>query len=134
MNIHIPLFLRDVFGESQTLGELLAILLFGVGLATSLFFAFPEMTRGLPLWRSAIAYLLIVDIFAGCIANFTRSTNNHYAARSRERLGFIAIHVHILVVAWLLGIGLWHAIIVWGYAIGGAFVVNALKGSGSRYL
>lgn len=129
MNIRIPSFLRDVFGESQTLGELLATMLFGVGLATSLFFAFPEMTQGLPLWRSIIAYLLVVDIFAGCIANFTRSTNNHYAARDKERLLFIAIHIHILIVAWLLGIGLWYAAVVWGYTIVGALVVNAFKGS-----
>ena len=129
MTIRVPSFLRDVFGESQTIGELLAIMFFGVGLATFLFFAFPEMTQGLPFWRSAIAFLLIMDIFAGCIANFTRSTNNYYAARGRERLVFIAMHMHIIVVAWLLGINLWHAIIVWGYTIGSAFVVNALKAS-----
>lgn len=129
MNIRIPSFLRDVFGESQTRGELLAIMLFGVGLAMLLFWGFPEMRDGLPLWRIAIAYVLIVDIFAGCIANFTRSTNNHYAARDKERLLFIAIHIHILIVAWLLGINLWYAFMVWGYTIVGAFVVNALKGS-----
>ena len=105
MNIRIPSFLRDVFGESQTRGELLAIMLF---------WGFPEMRDGLPLWRIAIAYVLIVDIFAGCIANFTRSTNNHYASRDKERLLFIAIHIHILIVAWLLGINLWYAFMVWG--------------------
>jgi hypothetical protein len=129
MNIRIPSFLREVFGESQTLGELLVIMLFGVGLATFLFFGFPEMTRGLSLWRSVIAYLLIVDIFAGSIANFTRSTNNHYAAHAKERLVFIAIHMHILIVAWLLGIDLWYALAVWGYTIASAFVVNAFKDS-----
>lgn len=129
MNIRIPAFLREVFGESQTIGELLVIILFGIGLATFLFLGFPEMTRGLPLWRSIIAYLLVLDIFAGSIANFTRSTNNHYAARDKERLVFIVIHIHILIVAWLLGINIWYAAIVWGYTIGGAFVVNAFKDS-----
>lgn len=129
MTIRMPSYLHDVFGESQTIGELLAILLFGVGCTTLLFFVFPEITQGLPLWRSAIAYLLVLDIFAGCVANFTRSTNNYYAARDKQRLVFIAIHVHIVIVAWLLGVGLWNAIIIWGYTIAGAFVVNALKGS-----
>jgi len=127
MTIRMPSYLHDVFGESQTIGELLAIILFGVGFTSLLFFAFPEMTQNLPLWRSAIAYLLIADIFAGCIANFTRSTNNYYAARDKQRLIFIAIHAHILIVAWLLGTGLWNSVIVWGYTITGAFVVNALK-------
>lgn len=129
MKIRIPSYLHDVFGESQTIGELFAILFFGVEFATLLFFAFPEMTQSLPLWRSIIAYLLVLDISAGCVANFTRSTNDYYAARDKQRLMFIAIHVHLLIVAWLLGIGLWNAVIVWGYTIAGAFVVNAFKNS-----
>jgi len=129
MKIRMPSYLHDVFGESQTIGELLAIVLFGVGFTTWLFFAFPEMTQNLSLWRSVIAYLLIADIFAGCVANFTRSTNNYYAARDKQRLVFIAIHMHILIVAWLLGTGLWNSVVVWGYTIAGALVVNALKGS-----
>jgi hypothetical protein len=129
MTIRMPSYLHDVFGESQTIGELLTILFFGTGLATFLFFAFPKMTYGLPLWRSIIAYLLVLDIFAGCAANFTRSTNNYYAVRSKQRLVFIAVHVHILIVAWLLEMELYNAIIVWGYTIAGALVVNACKGN-----
>jgi hypothetical protein len=129
MTVRIPPFLHDVLGESLTIGELLAIVVFGVGLATWLFFAFPEMTQGLSIWRSMIAYLLVVDICAGCVANFTRSTNNYYAARDKQRLVFIAIHAHILVAAWLLGTGPGNAVLVWGYTIAGALVVNALKGS-----
>jgi len=129
MVLRIPPFLHDVFGESQTIGEILAVVFFGLGLATLLFFAFPEMTQELPLWRSVIAYMLVVDIFAGCAANFTRSTNNHYAVRSKSRLVFIAVHIHLLLVAWLLDVGYWHAVVVWAYTIAGAFVVNALKGN-----
>jgi len=129
MTIRMPAFLHDVFGESQTIGELLAIVLFGVGFTTLLFFAFPGMTQKLPLWRSAIAYLLIADIFAGSVANFTRSTSSYYAARDKQRRVFIAVHVHVLIVAWLLGTGLWNAAIIWGYTITGAFVVNALRGN-----
>ncbi len=129
MTINIPPFLHDVLGETQTVGEVLAIAVFGFGLATLLFFAFPEMTQGLPLWRSAIAYLLAVDIFAGCVANFTYSTSNHYAASNKKRLVFIAFHVHILIVAWLFGVDFTPAIIIWGYTITGAIVVNALNGN-----
>ncbi len=129
MTIRMPSYLHDVFGESQTVGELLAIVLFGVGGAAWLFFAFPEMTQDRSSWRIAIAFLLVVDVFAGCVANFTRSTNNYYAARSKQRLVFIAIHVHLLIVAWLLGMEFLSAFTVWGYTIVGAYVVNALKAS-----
>jgi len=128
MTLRIPPFLQDVLGESQTLGELLTIALFGVGLPTLLFIAFPEMTDTLPFWRSAIAFLVIIDIAAGCVTNFTRSTSNHYAARRKERLVFIALHIHLLLVAGVLGIGFWHAVLVWGYTTVGALVVNTLQG------
>lgn len=129
MLIRIPAFLHDILGESQTLGEILTIAILSVGLTTTLWVAFPEMTQNIPLWRSMIAYLLILDIVAGSVANFTRSTNNHYAARPRERWVFIAVHFHLLLIAGLLGTGFWHAVIVWGYTIAGALVVNALMGS-----
>lgn len=126
--IHIPKFLHEVFGEAQSVGELLAIILFGVGGGAALLVIFPEMTTDLPLGRSILAFLLIVDIAGGCIANFTRSTNNHYATRPPARLVFIAIHVHLPVLAALLGVGLEAAIVIWVYTIAGALVVNALKG------
>ena len=129
MTVRIPRYLHDVFGESQTVGELLAIVLVGLGGATGLFLASPAITQGQSSWRSAIALLLVADIFAGCVANFTRSTNDYYAARGKHRLVFIAIHVHVLVVAWLLGLGFWGALVVWGYTIAGALTVNALKAS-----
>jgi hypothetical protein len=129
MTIRIPPFLHEIFGESQSRAEILTIALISGGLTTILFVAFPEMSQGLAPWRSILAYLLILDIVAGCIANFTRSTSNHYAARPRERWIFIAIHIHLLLVAGLLGTGMWHAVVVWAYTISGALLVNALQGS-----
>ncbi len=130
MTIRMPPFLHDVFGESQTLFELLAIILFGAGSTTFLFLAYPQMTASLPFWKILIAFLLILDITAGSVANFTRSTSNYYAGKNnRSRVVFILIHVHILLLAWLLGFGWLGAIVVWGYTIAGALVVNALTGN-----
>lgn len=124
--IRIPSFLHDVFGEKQSIGSILAILLFGAMLTVALYWIFPEMTNHLPMWRSALALLLIFDIFSGCIANFTASTSNFYAARRKNRIIFIAIHFHIVLVAFLLNSGIWYSIGVWAYTIIGAFIVNAL--------
>jgi hypothetical protein len=132
MTIRIPSFLHEAFGETQSAAALLTIGLFGLGLTVGLFLAYPEMAAGLPWWRSLLAGLLIADIFAGCLANFTRSTNDYCAARSRARLVFIAVHVHLLAVAWLLGVGGWQAVLVWAYTIIGALVVNALAGGRSQ--
>ncbi|QMV43321.1 hypothetical protein [Cohnella cholangitidis] len=130
--MRIPSFLHDVFGEKQSLGSILSILLFGGTLTAALYWIFPEMTDRLPAWRSALALLLIFDIFSGCVANFTSSTSNFYAARKTNRIVFIAIHFHIVLVALLLQIDIWHSLAVWAYTILGAFVVNALIGKPSQ--
>lgn len=130
--LRIPPFLHDVFGERQHSGAILAILLFGGLLTGCLYGMYPEITDYLPVWRSALALLLIFDIFSGCIANFTLSTSNFYAARKKNRIVFIAIHVHIVLVAALVNLSIWHSIAVWAFTILGAFIVNALIGKRSQ--
>lgn len=128
----IPPFLHDVFGERQHSGAILTILLFGGPLTAGMYLLYPEITDNLPVWRSALALLLIFDIFSGCIANFTASTSNFYAARKKNRIVFIVIHVHIVLVAALLNTAISYSIAVWAYTILGAFIVNALIGNRSQ--
>lgn len=130
--IRIPSFLHDVFGEKQSIGSILAILLFGGLLTVALYLIFPELTDSLPIWRSTLALLLIFDIFSGCVANFTAATSKFYAARKTNRIVFIAIHFHIVFVALLLHTDIWYSIGVWAYTIAGAFIVNALIGKHSQ--
>ncbi|MFD0590924.1 hypothetical protein ACFQZE_23295 [Paenibacillus sp. GCM10027627] len=124
--IGIPSFFHDIFGERQSLGAIGAILLFGAMLTGALYGRYPEMIDELPVWRSTLALLLIFDIFSGCVANFTASTSNFYAARRTNRIVFISIHVHIIGIALLLGTHLSYSIVVWAYTIGAAFIVNSL--------
>lgn len=124
--IRIPSFLHDVFGEKQSIGSILSILLFGGLLTATLYLMYPELTENLPIWRSSLALLLIFDIFSGCVANFTTATSNFYAARKTNRIVFITIHVHIVLIALLLHTDIWYSIVVWAYTITGAFIVNAL--------
>ncbi|QDQ25951.1 hypothetical protein FNU76_06055 [Chitinimonas arctica] len=126
--IAIPSLFREVLGESQTLAEIVAILLFSVGLTVLLCFLSPEALFRVDAWRSTLAILLILDIFAGCIANFSYSTNHYYAQHSTARLVFIAIHVHLLAIALLLDVAIDHAMLVWAYTMLAALAVNALKG------
>ncbi|MEF3305375.1 hypothetical protein [Paenibacillus sp. GYB003] len=130
--LRMPSFLHDVFGEKQSMGAIAAILLFGGMLTAALYGAFPEMTNDLPVWRSALAFVLIFDIGSGCIANFTASTSNFYAARKTNRLVFIAIHVHVVLVALLLHADIWYSLGVWAYTTIAALTVNALIGKQSQ--
>ncbi|QOS81843.1 hypothetical protein JNUCC31_13925 [Paenibacillus sp. JNUCC31] len=130
--IRIPTFLHDVFGEKQSIASLLAVLLFGGLLTTTMGLIFPELTGNLPVWRIVLALLLIFDIFSGCIANFSPSTSNFYAVRKTNRIVFIAIHFHIVIVAFLLNTDIGYAIGIWAYTILGAFIVNSLMGKQSQ--
>ncbi|MDF2663701.1 MAG: hypothetical protein K0Q94_6492 [Paenibacillus sp.] len=128
----MPSFLHDVFGEKQSIATIAAILLFGGLLTTALYFVFPQMTAHVPVWRSALAMLLIFDAASGCAANFSASTSGFYAARKTNRIVFIAVHVHIVLIALLLKTGIGFSIAAWAYTIAGAFVVNALIGRRSQ--
>ncbi|MBL8507140.1 hypothetical protein [Chitinimonas sp. JJ19] len=127
--IAIPSLFREVLGESQSVVEVAAILLVSLGLTGLLCLLHADAVFAVAPWRSALAILLVLDIIAGCIANFSYSTNHYYANNSKARLVFIAIHVHLLAVAWLLGLAWQHALVVWGYTMGAALVVNALYGN-----
>ncbi|WP_281885889.1 hypothetical protein [Paenibacillus sp. YYML68] len=122
----MPSYLREIFGEKQRITTMIGILLFGFSLAGLLYGRYPEMYENIPWWRSLLAFVLIFDIFCGCIANFTRSTNDYYAANSRKRLLFISVHIHLLLVGLLLESSLLPYVWVWLYTVAGAYVVNAL--------
>ncbi len=120
-----PTFLFDVFGEKQTVLEVSCTVLFAL-LGSWMIYSVADIR--LDSWKAVVAYLLIADILAGCIANFSVGTNAFYSKRPKNRLIFIAIHVHIIVVAWLLSEPIANALIVWGYTIMSAFLVNWLNG------
>ena len=130
--MQIPTVLHEILGERKSVGSILAILLFGGVFTAAIYHMYPEMTGDLPLWRSALALLLVFDIGCGCIANFTAGTSNYYAKRPGNRLIFLSVHVHPLLVALLLGTSLGHAAAVWAYTIGAAFLVNVLIGRPSH--
>ena len=127
--MHAPPALHDVFGESPSKREIAVVLAFGIGAALWLTLGLRAESSGLPWWRLLIAALVITDIAAGCVANFTRSTNDFYATRPRNRWLFIAVHGHVLLVAAALGVDLVPALAVWAYTVLAASVVNALAGA-----
>lgn len=124
-HLKMPEFLFDVFGEKQSLLEVLCTLVFAL-LGTTIIFLMADIEA--VDWKVVAAYVLIADVLAGCIANFSLGTNQFYAQRPKNRLIFIAIHIHILLVAWLMSEPMDSALIIWGFTVLAAFLVNALNG------
>lgn len=128
----IPSAFHEVLGETQDAPTLVAVGLTAVLLGGALgWAAWPNLAE-VEAWRRVLALLLILDIAAGCAANFTRGTNDFYAARPAHRIGFIAIHVHLPAVLALAGLPLLAGLLVWAWTVAGALVVNALKGKSSQ--
>lgn len=130
--VRVHRHLRDVFGEEQSPSQLIAIILFGIAVPVALAATSFDLIGSVSPWRSALALLLVLDIAAGSVANFTRATNDFYASRPRNRWVFIAIHVHVVAVAALLNADVGPSIAVWGYTIASAVVVNLLAASQSQ--
>ena len=128
--IEMPKALHEVFGEKQTVFEVVCAALFASIGSLLMYFLFYLPVVAEKNWMVILGFILIADVLAGCIANCSRGTNAFYATKPRGRLLFIAGHVHILAIAWLLSAPFEYALIVWAYTIISAFVVNALKGHG----
>lgn len=130
--LNVPPVLHDVLGETASPVQIAVIVGFGVGVATVVTELLRPTLPELPGWRVLIGWVLTADIAAGCVANFTRSTNDFYAKRPLNRWVFIAIHLHVVGVAAAFGVGLAPALAVWMYTIAGAAVVNLLSGRGTQ--
>ncbi|MCZ8061634.1 hypothetical protein [Silanimonas sp.] len=128
----IPSAFHEVLGETQELSALAGLGLTVLFLGGAIGWAALPSLSAVEGWRAALALLLILDIIAGCAANFTRGTNDFYAARPVHRIGFIAVHVHLPVVLALTGLPLVPGLLVWAWTIAGAFVINALDGRSSQ--
>ncbi|WP_283786269.1 hypothetical protein QNI23_007665 [Bermanella sp. WJH001] len=124
---NVPSSLKEVFGEKQTSIEVAATLI--SSLATCLIvycFLYPSNDNN----HIAVifGFVLVWDVLAGCIANFTYGTNQYYATRDKSRWVFIAIHFHIIAIAWLLDGPLYLSVWVWLFTITAAISVNLLQG------
>ena len=126
--IAVPGFLHDVFGEQQSLLELLAIIVLGTSITLAVVPGDQHDYAGVAAWRKMVAWVIFADIAAGSVANFSRGTNDYYAARATNRWIFISIHVHLLAIAWLLNVSMTPALACWAYTIVSAIIVNTLAG------
>lgn len=123
--LSIPSSLHDVLGERQSVASLALIVL---AMPLAVLAVLPALLAVEP-WRAVIAALLVADIAAGAVANVTRGTNEHYAASGRRRAVFLAVHVHLPLVAVLLELPLGPALMGWALTIVAGTIVVLMKQS-----
>ncbi len=127
--IKVHKFFHDILGEETHYLSLMMIGAVTIAVMGWLIMAEGDAFVQNGITRGAFAFLLLADIIAGTVANFTKGTNDYYAARSVNRWIFIAVHIQPILIAWLLGGSIFNASLIWGYTIFSVSVVNILKGS-----
>ncbi|GAA0356977.1 hypothetical protein GCM10009092_21510 [Bowmanella denitrificans] len=127
--LSMPKSLHEVFGQQQTLAEITIVLLFSLLGTCCIYYQYALSATPVSPWKLLLGLLIIADILAGFVANFSRGTNNYYAVRPTSRLVFIAIHLHLPLVAWLLQADIGAATLIWLVTILFALSVNALHRS-----
>ena len=126
--VPVPRALHDVLGRTQTPTEIFFVLLAAVGFSAAICVAGAAAFAAVPAWRAVLAVLLIVDVAAGCVANFTIGTDTHYAGRPTSRWVFILIHWHLVAVGALLAIPVVPLLLVTACTLLAAGTVNLLQG------
>lgn len=128
----IPSSFHEVLGERQDPRMLAAISAVGLGGTALLVAADRAAFTAVPAWQAALAVVLVLDVICGALANFSPGTNDYYATRPRHRAVFLAIHVHLVAIALLLGTGLAPAVGVWVVTIGAAAVVTTRRATSTQ--
>lgn len=124
----VPASLNEVFGEQQTFIEVAVTLVTSLAACLIIYVSLYPSISDVSSWALIAGFILVWDVLAGCIANFTYGTNQYYAVREKSRWVFIAIHFHIIVIAWLLDGPLYLSVWIWAFTIASAIAVNLLKG------
>ncbi|OHX64556.1 hypothetical protein [Flammeovirga pacifica] len=120
-------FSREFLGDNPTKKDLLKI--GGVTLlavVTIGYSNYAELSE-LPIWKSILFLLMLSDIFAGAIGNFTKSTQDHYKNDTKKRVTFLLMHIlHISLLVVAVG-HVWFGIGLFVYTIAAGLLVNASK-------
>jgi len=123
----VPRALHEVLGREQTRTELALVAVGGLGVGAAVAFAALPLLTQVPAWRAVPAVLIVLDLAAGCVANFTAGTDRHYAHDVHRRRVFLAVHVHLPVLALLLGVDVAWSTAVWACVVGSAAAVSATR-------
>lgn len=132
--LKVPKFFHDILGEEVSKVHIFWIVL-GTAITSYMLMDFGMnqiFSSGLGL-ANGLAFLLIVDIIAGAIANLTLGTNHFYATRPVNRLIFIGVHfqpilIHALIYRnynyQLIGEQAYLAIGIWLYVLFTSLFLN----------
>jgi len=90
-NIQIPKFLHELHGKQASVLSL--VLVYANALLFGCLVSIHINLLSLPAWKSILLFVLVADIAAGAIANFTVSTRQYYRENTRLQLPYLSLHI-----------------------------------------
>lgn len=125
--VKIPRFLHEFFGERQTLNGLILIGLFSVFSTLFTVLIGLEAMSQLKTYRIILLIVLMVDIYGGVIANFTRGTKEYYDKHPKLKKIFVIIHPHAIVIFLLAGLSYLYGIYFYAFLVASNVLVRLIK-------
>lgn len=117
-------FSREFLGETPKKGD--QVLVFAITFIVMAIIGYKNYSdlSGMPIWKPILYLIMVLDIVAGAIANFTKSSQEYYKNNTQKRVTFLLMHfIHIGLL--ILAIGhLWYCLAVLIYTLIGSFIVN----------
>ncbi|HTF82134.1 MAG TPA: hypothetical protein VL947_10425 [Cytophagales bacterium] len=100
--VNIPKFLQELHGTRTSILELILTYAAGLLSAISACLILQNLQLSLAMWKEILLILVVADIGAGIVSNFTKGTNDYYSQRPKERWKFIAMHLlHPTLFFWI---------------------------------
>lgn len=97
----MPTFLQPFLGEETTLIFIFLMFVFSIGMTLLTILISDFRFRLLETYRQVILVFLMIDIYAGMMANFNPSTHDYYNKHPFLKKIFVIIHPHALIIPFL---------------------------------
>lgn len=121
--VRIPKFLHELHGAEARLSTIL--LSYGAGLAVAAIALFQLRGTDIGSLQKVLVALVLLDVAAGVIANFSSSTNQHYQQAQSPRKGFLLLHaLHAGVLAWVFPHYWTYFLFAYLYTLAASLIVN----------
>ena len=120
-------FSREFLGDTPTKRNM--VIIGGITILSVGVIGYKNFTQlsSLPIWKSILFLVVLSDIFAGAIGNFTKSTQEHYKNNAKKRVIFLFMHIlHIGILALAVG-HVWYTFGLLTYTIIAGLLVNFTK-------
>lgn len=81
----------------------------------------------LPLFNQIILYIILIDLFAGIVANLFDETRLYYQEHPKLKRIFVIIHIYPMLICLLAGVPILYGLYIYAYLVAANFILQQIK-------